>query len=144
MFGQLEGTGYEVIDAEFGSCILGTAHVERLWTGGRWCEGPAWFGGGRYLVWSDIPNDRMLHYDDTDGSVSVFRAPAMNSNGNTTDRQGRLVTCELWRGGSPAPVMTARFRFLPTITRVGSSTRRTMSWNAPTGRSGSLIPTTAS
>ena len=94
MFGQLEGTGYEVIDGEFGSCILGTAHVERLWTGGRWCEGPAWFGGGRYLVWSDIPNDRMLRYDDTDGSVSVFRAPAMNSNGNTTDRQGRLVTCE--------------------------------------------------
>jgi gluconolactonase len=94
MFRQLEGTGYEVIDAEFGSCILSTAHVERLWTGGRWCEGPAWFGGGRYLVWSDIPNDRMLRYDDTDGSVSVFRAPAMNSNGNTTDRQGRLVTCE--------------------------------------------------
>ena len=94
MFGQLEGTGYEIHDAEFSSCILGSAHVERLWTGGRWCEGPAWFGGGRYLVWSDIPNDRMLRYDDTDGSVSVFRSSALNSNGNTTDRQGRLVTCE--------------------------------------------------
>ena len=94
MFGQLDGTGYEIIESGFAGCILGTAHVERLWTGGRWCEGPAWFGGGRYLVWSDIPNDRMLRYDDTDGSVSVFRTPARNSNGNTTDRQGRLVTCE--------------------------------------------------
>ena len=94
MFGQLDGTGYEIIESGFAGCILGTAHVERLWTGGRWCEGPAWFGGGRYLVWSDIPNDRLLRYDDTDGSVSVFRTPARNSNGNTTDRQGRLVTCE--------------------------------------------------
>lgn len=94
MFGRLDGTGYKIIEDEFASCILGTAHVERLWTGGRWCEGPAWFGGGRYLVWSDIPNDRMLRYDDTDGSVSVFRAPSQNSNGNTTDPQGRLVTCE--------------------------------------------------
>ncbi len=54
---------------EFTGCIIGTAHVERLWTGGRWCEGPAWFGGGRYLIFSDIPNDRMMRYDDTDGSV---------------------------------------------------------------------------
>ena len=94
MFGRLDGTGYEIIQNEFTGCILGTAHVERLWTGGRWCEGPAWFGAGRYLIWSDIPNDRMLRYDDTDGSVSVFRSPAQNSNGNTTDPQGRLVTCE--------------------------------------------------
>lgn len=94
MFGALEGTGYEFIQTEFSGCIIGTAHVERLWTGGRWCEGPAWFGGGRYLVFSDIPNNRMMRYDDTDGSVSVFRSPAQNSNGNTADRHGRLLSCE--------------------------------------------------
>ncbi|MCB1467734.1 MAG: SMP-30/gluconolactonase/LRE family protein, partial [Rhizobiaceae bacterium] len=62
--------------------------------GCRWAEGPAYFAAGRYLVWSDIPNDRMLRYDETDGSVSVFRQPAGNTNGHTTDRQGRLVSCE--------------------------------------------------
>lgn len=94
MFGLIEGTGYEVLDPRFRPCFAGHMRVERLWTGARWSEGPAWFAAGRYLVWSDIPNDRMLRYDDTDGSVSVFRAPAMNSNGNTVDRQGRLVTAE--------------------------------------------------
>jgi gluconolactonase len=68
--------------------------VERLWTGGRWLEGPAWFAPGRFLVWSDIPNNRMMRFDETCGSVSVFRQPSNNSNGNTVDNQGRLVTCE--------------------------------------------------
>lgn len=94
MFGAIEGTGYEIIDARFADCINGNAHVERLWTGGRWCEGPAWFAAGRYLVWSDIPNNRMMRFDETDGSVSVFRQPANNSNGNTVDNHGRMVTCE--------------------------------------------------
>lgn len=94
MFGVIEGTGFEVIEPEFQTCLIGHARVERLWTGARWSEGPAWFAAGRYLVWSDIPNDRLLRYDDTDGSVSVFRAPSNNANGNTVDRQGRLVTCE--------------------------------------------------
>ncbi len=93
-FGAIEGTGYEAIDPSFNACLIGHARVERLWTGARWSEGPAWFAAGRYLIWSDIPNDRMLRYDDCDGSVSVFRAPSMNSNGNTVDREGRLVTCE--------------------------------------------------
>jgi gluconolactonase len=65
-----------------------------LYTGCRWAEGPAWFAAGRYLVWSDIPNDRMLRWDETDGSVSVFRQPAMNSNGHAVDLEGRLVSCE--------------------------------------------------
>jgi gluconolactonase len=69
-------------------------HIEKLYSGCRWAEGPAWFAAGRYLVWSDIPNDRMLRYDDTDGSVSVFRQPAMNTNGHTVDLAGRLVSCE--------------------------------------------------
>ncbi|SLN76543.1 SMP-30/gluconolactonase/LRE family protein [Ruegeria meonggei] len=94
MFGVLEGTGFEVIDKEFEACFIGHARVERLWTGARWSEGPAWFAAGRYLVWSDIPNNRLLRWDDTDGSVSVFRQPSNNTNGNTIDRQGRLVSCE--------------------------------------------------
>lgn len=85
---------YEILDPRFARLFNGTAQVERLFTGCRFAEGPAWFGGGRYLVWSDIPNDRMMRYDETDGSVGVFRHPAGNSNGNTVDRQGRLVTCE--------------------------------------------------
>lgn len=93
-FGELEGTGFERIEPEFGDCLIGHARVERLWSGARWSEGPAWFPAGRYLIWSDIPNNRMLRWDDTDGSVSVFRQPANNSNGNTRDRQGRLVSCE--------------------------------------------------
>lgn len=94
MFGHIEGTGFEVLDAEFNSCHVGHARVERLWTGARWSEGPAWFAAGRYLVWSDIPNNRMMRWDDTCGHVSVFREPANNSNGNTVDSQGRMVSCE--------------------------------------------------
>ncbi|MEC9142641.1 MAG: SMP-30/gluconolactonase/LRE family protein, partial [Pseudomonadota bacterium] len=71
MFGVTEGTGVDIIQPEFADCIIANAHVERLWPGGRWCEGPAWFAAGRYLVWSDIPNDRLLRFDDTDSSVSV-------------------------------------------------------------------------
>lgn len=93
-YGQLEGTGFESYDPRFDRCIIGHARVERLWTGARWSEGPAWFAAGRYLVWSDIPNNRMLRYDDCNGVVSVFRQPSNNANGNTVDKQGRLVTCE--------------------------------------------------
>src|SRR5690606_2893102 len=84
----------EALDPRFDSVRLGSAAVERLHTGGRWTEGPVWFGDGRYLLWSDIPNDRMLRWREEDGGVSVFRAPARYSNGNTRDLQGRLVTCE--------------------------------------------------
>jgi len=94
MFGEVEGTGFEVIDKSFNECLIGHARVERLWTGARWSEGPAWFAAGRYLLWSDIPNNRILRWDETDGSVSEFRKPSNNSNGNTVDLQGRLVSCE--------------------------------------------------
>lgn len=93
-YGEPEGTGFEVLDKRFGQTLIGHARVERLWTGARWAEGPAWFGGGRYLVFSDIPNNRMLRYDECDGHMAVFRNPSNNSNGNTTDREGRLVSCE--------------------------------------------------
>jgi gluconolactonase len=70
------------------------ASVERLYTGCRWAEGPVWFGDGRFVLWSDIPNNRILKWEEETGAVSVFRKPSNNSNGNTRDRQGRLVTCE--------------------------------------------------
>jgi len=85
---------YEIIDPRFRALVNGNAHLDLLYTGARWSEGPAWFGAARSLVWSDIPNDRQLRYDETDGSVSVFRSPANYSNGNTVDRQGRQVSCE--------------------------------------------------
>jgi gluconolactonase len=85
---------FAVLDPQFGAYAFPNVHVEKLYTGCRWAEGPAWFAAGRYLVWSDIPNDRMLRWDETDGSVSVFRQPAQNTNGHTVDRQGRLVSCE--------------------------------------------------
>lgn len=94
MFGEIEGTGFEVLDPRFGELFAPHIRVERLWTGARWSEGPAWFAAGRYLVWSDIPNNRMMRWDETDGSVSVFRSPSNNTNGNTVDPQGRLVSCE--------------------------------------------------
>jgi len=96
----------------------GTAKLDRLYTGCRWAEGPAYFPAGRYLVWSDIPNNRMMRYDETDGSVSVFRSPANNTNGHTVDRQGRLVSCEhLTR-------RVTRTEFDGTITVRGVKTKR--------------------
>ncbi len=92
---HLEPTAsFQVIDPRFRKLTYQYVQVEKLYTGCRWAEGPAWFAAGRYLVWSDIPNDRMLRWDETDGSVSVFRQPSMNSNGHTVDLQGRLVSCE--------------------------------------------------
>jgi gluconolactonase len=84
----------EIVDERFNQLLVGQGVVERLWTGGRWLEGPVWFGDGRYLVFSDIPNNRMLRWTEETDQVTVFRQPADNSNGNTRDRQGRLVTCE--------------------------------------------------
>jgi gluconolactonase len=68
--------------------------LQRLWTGTLWAEGPAWNAVGRYLVWSDIPNNRQMRWLEEDGHVSTFRSPTNNSNGNTFDYQGRQVTCE--------------------------------------------------
>lgn len=85
---------YEVLDDRFARVPCMTANIHRLYDKCHWAEGPAYFPAGRYLVWSDAPNNRMLRYDETSDAVSVFRQPANNSNGNTVDRQGRLVTCE--------------------------------------------------
>ena len=82
------------LDERFARVVSSNARLETLYTGCRWAEGPAYFPAGRYLVWSDIPNDRMMRYDEASGAVGVFRSPANYSNGNAVDRQGRLVTCE--------------------------------------------------
>src|SRR6202790_1419527 len=84
----------EVIDPRFAKYKVGNAAVERLYTGTRWAEGPVWFADGRYLLFSDIPNNRMLRWLEETGEVSVFRSPSNYSNGNYRDRQGRLLTCE--------------------------------------------------
>jgi len=82
------------IDPSFNSLRQGNTPILRLWTGSLWAEGPAWCGQGRYLVWSDIPNNRQLRWLEDDGRVSVFRMPSNNSNGNTFDFQGRQLSCE--------------------------------------------------
>ena len=84
----------QILDPSFASLRLFHASVEKLYSGTRWGEGPVWFGDMRSLIWSDIPNDRMLRFDEATGAVSVFRQPSHNANGNTRDRAGRLVTCE--------------------------------------------------
>lgn len=83
-----------VLSEEFNRYRLPLASVERLYTGCRWSEGPVYIGDARCMLWSDIPNDRILRWDEESGVVSVFRRPSNNANGNTRDRQGRLVTCE--------------------------------------------------
>jgi gluconolactonase len=84
----------EAVDERFRKMVNDNAAVERLYSGTRWGEGPVWFGDGRYLLWSDIPNNRILRWTEESGQVSVFRNPSNNSNGNTRDAQGRLITCE--------------------------------------------------
>ena len=84
----------EVLDPAFLDLRLYSASVEQLYTGCRWAEGPVWFGDGRCLLWSDIPNNRILRWDECSGSTSVFRAPSNNANAHTRDRLGRLVSCE--------------------------------------------------
>src|SRR5947208_818241 len=82
------------VDPAFNGLRQGNTPILRLWTGSLWAEGPAWSSQGRYLVWSDIPNNRQLRWLDDDGRVTVFRAPSNNSNGNTFDFQGRQLSCE--------------------------------------------------
>jgi len=84
----------EILDPRFERYRIKASRIERLATGFRWCEGPVWFGDARTFVWSDIPNNRMMRWDEETGAVGVFRKPSNYANGNTRDRQGRLVTCE--------------------------------------------------
>ncbi|MEW2393483.1 SMP-30/gluconolactonase/LRE family protein [Streptomyces venezuelae] len=87
---------YEILDGRFrtGRCANGDDRLEQLYGGCRWAEGPLYLPAWRQLVWSDIPNDRLLRWDESTGAVSVFRSPAGHVNGNTLDREGRLISCE--------------------------------------------------
>jgi gluconolactonase len=87
-------TNVQALDPSFNALRLPLASVEQLASGCRWSEGPVYFGDGRFVLWSDIPNDRILKWEEETGAVSVFRKTSWNANGNTRDRQGRLVTCE--------------------------------------------------
>ncbi|MER6617036.1 SMP-30/gluconolactonase/LRE family protein [Streptomyces xantholiticus] len=87
---------YEVLDDRFrtGRCAGGDERLEQLHGDCRWAEGPVYVPAWRQLIWSDIPNDRMLRWDEQTGAIGVFRSPAGHSNGNTLDREGRLISCE--------------------------------------------------
>ena len=91
---RLPDTRVQALDPSFARYRLPLASVEQLATGYRWAEGPVYFGDQRCLIWSDIPNDRMLRWDEQTGVVSTWRTPCNHANGNTRDRQGRLITCE--------------------------------------------------
>jgi gluconolactonase len=84
----------EILDPSFQTLRLFNSNVEQLITGLTWAEGPVWFGDGRYLLVSDIPNNRIIKWDETTGVSSVFRSPSHYSNGLSRDQQGRLLTCE--------------------------------------------------
>ena len=87
-------TSIEILDPSFAKYRIYSSSVEQLATGMRWAEGPVYFGDGRYLLVSDIPNNRIMRFDEMTGAWGVFREPSNNANGNTRDRQGRLLTCE--------------------------------------------------
>ena len=85
---------FTVLDERFSRLFTPAANVHKLASGFHWAEGPAYFPLGRFLIFSDIPNNRMMRYDECNGETSVFRQPSGNANGNTVDRQGRLLSCE--------------------------------------------------
>ncbi|HVQ06682.1 MAG TPA: SMP-30/gluconolactonase/LRE family protein, partial [Burkholderiaceae bacterium] len=84
----------QILDPSFGKYRIFSSTVEQLATGMRWAEGPVWFGDGRYLLVSDIPNNRIMRFDEATGAWGVFRSPSNFANGMTRDRQGRLLVCE--------------------------------------------------
>src|SRR3979490_3642237 len=98
-----------LLDKSCAKYRLPLAGVERLATGMRWREGPVYFGHARCVLWSDIPNNRIMRWDEDTGAVNIFRKPSNNANGHTRDRQGRLVSCEHY-----APRLF-RFEFLGSI-----------------------------
>jgi gluconolactonase len=85
---------FEIFDKRFEKYSAGTAPLYRVWSGARWMEGPVYFADQHVVIFSDIPNNRMMRYDEVSGETTVFRQPSNNANGNTRDRQGRLITCE--------------------------------------------------
>ena len=134
----------KVIDPSFGKYRLPLAKVEKIASGMRWCEGPVWFGDGRYLLWSDIPNNRIMRWDEETGAVSVFRKPSNNSNGNTRDRQGRLLTCEHDARRVTRTEYDGSITVIADRLTANRSTRRTISCANRMARFGSRIRRLAS
>ena len=119
---------YEVLDPRFARLFNTNAHVEKLFTGCLWAEGPAYFAAGRYLVWSDIPNNRMLRYDETDGqSQRVPPAVAAIRTAIPSIARAGWSVASIRAAASAAPSSTARSPRSPTATRASASTRRTTS-----------------
>jgi gluconolactonase len=85
---------YEILDQRFKALINGQAKLEHLWSGGRWTEGPVYVPAARHLVWSDIPNDRIMRYDEVGGVANIFQTPCGHHNGHTLDQEGRIIACE--------------------------------------------------
>ncbi len=85
---------YEIHDERFDKLIIGHAKLERLWTGSRWAEGPVYVPAARQVLWSDIPNNRVLRFVEDDSSVSVFETPCGFQNGHALDGEGRVIACE--------------------------------------------------
>ena len=131
------------VDPVFDGIAQPNSAIQRLWTGALWSEGPAWSSVGRYLVWSDIPNNRQLRWLEDDGRVSVFRLPSNNSNGNTFDFQGRQLSCEHLMRRVVRYELDARSRFSPTASRASASTRQTTSFPIRTAAFGSPTRPTA-
>jgi gluconolactonase len=102
------------VDPSFEDLAQPNTAIKRLHTGLLWAEGPAWSAQGRYLLWSDIPNNRQMRWTEDDGRVSVFRTPSNNSNGNSFDFQGRQLSCEHLTRRVTATSTTAPRRCLPT------------------------------
>ncbi|RKT12133.1 gluconolactonase [Streptomyces sp. 1114.5] len=94
MSGSIEFGLYEILDDRFRYCVNGDTRLEKLHGDCRWAEGPLYLPAWRQLIWSDIPNDRLLRWDEATGTVGVLRSPAGHTNGNTLDREGRLISCE--------------------------------------------------
>lgn len=94
MSGSIGSELYEILDERFRRCTNGDSRLEKLYGDCRWAEGPLYLPAWRQVIWSDIPNDRLLRWDEATGTVGVFRSPAGHPNGNTLDREGRLISCE--------------------------------------------------
>lgn len=106
---------FEVIDPRFTALVFENVHVEKLWTGARWTEGPAYVPAGKYLLFSDIPNDKVMRFDEVSGTVTEFSGPSGFQNGRTLDRQGRVISCE--HGGR----RVSRIEHDGTVTDLASS-----------------------
>ena len=135
----------EVLDPRFAKYQIISAAVERFYTGARWAEGPVWIGDGRYLLFSDIPNNRMLRWLEETGEVSVFRSPSNYSNGNTRDRQGQAAHLRT-RHSPRHSNRTRRHHHGAHRWLSGQEAQRSeRSWSStPTAPSGSPIPATES